>query len=92
MKSRADHNQDEIVEGLKKLGCSVVKLTMVGGGCPDLLIGAHGRDYLIEIKAGGNRLNNDQKRFHALWRGQIAIAHDLSEAIKIIYPQPGKLV
>jgi hypothetical protein len=90
MKSRADHNQAEIVEGLKKIGCLVMVLTMVGNGCPDLLVGFRGRNYLIEIKSKYARLSNDQRRWHILWRGEVAIAHTLDEAIGIVDPQSGK--
>lgn len=48
---KLDANQREIADGLARLGCTVVDLSAVGGGCPDLLVGYRGRTYLIEIKA-----------------------------------------
>lgn len=50
MRHRADKNQQDIVDELRDLGISVLILSQVGGGCPDLLIGHRGKNYLIEVK------------------------------------------
>ena len=36
MKKRTDFNQQEIINALRAIGCSVQDLSQVGRGCPDL--------------------------------------------------------
>jgi len=68
---RTDANQSAIVSALRAVGASVVDLSAVGKGCPDLLVGFRGRTYLLEVKnkAGRNRLTADQDVFLAWWHG-----------------------
>ncbi len=71
---RKDDNHDEVVRDLQRLGCSVIDLSQVGGGCPDLLIGWRGRNFLVEIKnpnrpPSATRLSASQEVFRHLWRG-----------------------
>jgi hypothetical protein len=89
MRSRVDANQAEIVAGLLYLGATVQHLHAVGHGCPDILVGFKGVNYLIEIKDGNKppsarKLTPDQERWHILWSGQKAIATSAEEAVKII--------
>lgn len=48
---RVDRNQKDIASALTAAGCTVQLLHMVGGGCPDLLVGVHGFTWLLEVKA-----------------------------------------
>ena len=87
--ARTDANQAEIVAGLLYLGATVQHLHAVGAGCPDILVGWRGNNYLIEIKDGDKppsrrKLTSDQVRWHALWSGQKAVAKNLDEAIAIL--------
>ena len=87
--ARVDENQKEIVEGLRKLGCSVALMHAVGEGFPDIQVGYRGVNYLIEIKDGNKipsarKLTPPQKKIHAEWRGQIAVAKNLQECFEII--------
>ena len=68
---KTDANQSSIVSALRQVGASVVDLSAVGKGVPDLLVGFRGRTYLLEVKnkAGRNRLTADQNVFMAWWRG-----------------------
>ena len=50
--ARADSNQAEIVDALRKVGASVQPIHTVGGGVPDLLVGFRGQNYLFEVKDG----------------------------------------
>ena len=50
MAKRTDHNQAEIVKALRAIGCSVQDLSQTGRGCPDVLIGYKGRNYLAEVQ------------------------------------------
>jgi len=66
---RVDANQKEIVKALRDRGASVLHLHQVGGGCPDILVGYAGYNFLIEIKDGTKppskqKLNVTQQEWH----------------------------
>ena len=94
-RGKLDANQPEIVAALKKCGCSVVSLSNLGFGCPDLLVGNGGRNWLMEIKDGTRkpserRLTTDERFFHASWRGQVCVVETVEEALSWI--EHGKAV
>jgi hypothetical protein len=72
-----DGNHETITLAFRGCGASVVDLSAVGGGCPDLLIGLDGYSLLVEVKlpAGpkggmkGRKLKPAQIEFNAAWRG-----------------------
>jgi len=82
--SRVDNNQPEIVRDLRRMGCTVCHLHEVGGGCPDLLIGYNGKNYLIEIKTITGQLNQNQIDFHRLWKGEVHTVKSSREALRAI--------
>ena len=73
--AKIDANHGEIVKALRSVsGVSVCSLAGVGCGCPDLLIGANGRTYLVEIKDGEKwpshrTLTPDQRTWIRKWTG-----------------------
>ena len=76
--ARVDRNQKEIVEHLRKKGATVQPLHTVGRGCPDLLVGYAGTNYLIEVKDGDKpasqrKLTPDEDAWHYMWMGQVAV-------------------
>ena len=84
--ARIDANQPQIVAALRKLGATVLHLHTIGKGAPDILIGYRGKNALAELKDGtkppsARQLTDDEKRFHAEWRGQVAIIESVDEAI-----------
>lgn len=81
---RVDANQAEIVADLRAIGASVQHLHEVGHGCPDLLVGFRGENYLFEIKSLGGRLTLEQRCWHDLWRGQLAVIRSIEEALAIM--------
>jgi hypothetical protein len=89
---RTDANHQEIAEAARTLGCTVLDLSRVGGGCPDLLIGVYmGRklNLLVEVKDGSKspsarKLTPDQERFHGDWRGQVAVVSTVSELLALL--------
>ena len=85
MPKRVDQNQIEIVQGLRKLGASVQCLHTVGRGCPDLLVGWRGVNYLLEIKMPGCKLTPDEQKWHESWNGQILLVRELFELLNIIF-------
>ena len=79
---KVDANQTEIVRALRGLGASVQSLSSVGNGCPDLLVGYRGRNFLIEVKAEDGSLNNDQSEWIIHWKGPVPIiARSAREAV-----------
>lgn len=87
--ARVDANQKIIVKALRQSGATVEHLHAVGSGCPDILVGYRGSNYLMEIKDGkkppsGRKLTPDQVEWHGAWRGQVAIVKSVTEALSVI--------
>ena len=87
--ANVDRNQPEIVAALRAAGATVEHLHAVGGGCPDLLVGYRGANYLLEVKDGqkvasGRTLTREQVVWHATWRGQKVIVEDIEQALRAI--------
>ena len=83
---RIDENQPLIVKALRDCGASVLSLSNMGQGCPDLVVGKDGRNWLMEIKdpsrkPSERRLTDDERVFHALWRGQVCVVETAEEAL-----------
>jgi len=81
---RTDANQAEIIRALTRAGCSVQDLSMVGQGCPDILVGRAERNYLMEIKTNDGKLNKKQKRWHSLWSGEKSVVRTVEEAFNAV--------
>jgi len=86
--ARVDDNQAEIVAALRAAGCTVQSLAAVGKGCPDAAVGFRGRNLLLEIKDGAKppskrKLTPDEERWHAAWRGQVAVVESVDEALGV---------
>ena len=94
--AKIDKNQPAIVEALRKAGASVQTLAAVGEGCPDLLVGKHGRNWLLEVKdpERGRKeyreketarvLTEDQHKWHFFWQGQVAVVWTAEEALELV--------
>lgn len=88
--AKVDDNQPEIVQALRKLGCSVQLLHAVGAGCPDLLVGWQGNSFLIEVKDGNKppsarKKTDAQVIWHDAWRGSpVAVVCNIREALEAI--------
>lgn len=86
---RLDDNHREIVLALIKAGASVQTVACIGSGCPDLLVGFRGRNYLLEIKdldkpPSRRRLTGNERDWQAEWRGQAATVGTVGEALSAI--------
>lgn len=84
--ARVDGNHQEIVEGLRGVGASVQSLATIGKGCPDILVGFRGVNYVMEIKDGNKppsarKLTPDEKKWHFDWRGEVHVVESLQEAL-----------
>ena len=87
--ARTDSNHREIIDGLRKEGFTVLDLSRVGQGCPDILVGYAGHNWLMEIKDGGKppsarRLPGPEQAFYDLWKGNVNVVCDLDQAVEII--------
>ena len=87
--AKIDANQGLIVNALRKVGASVQSLAAVGKGCPDLLVGYGGINYLMEVKDGNKvpsaqKLNIEQEHWHSVWTGAVHIVKSENDALKIL--------
>jgi hypothetical protein len=83
--AKVDANQPAIVDALRKAGASVECLHRVGAGCPDIIAGFRGTDYLLEIKVPGEKPNDLQSSWHLQWRGRrVAVVRTIAEALTAI--------
>ena len=83
--AKVDRNQSEIVAALRQAGATVEPLHTVGKGCPDLLVGFRGANYLLEVKDGQaspsrRQLNETQVDWHATWRGRVCKVDSIKQA------------
>lgn len=84
-----DGNQLEIMQALQDRGYSVQSLAAVGLGVPDLAVGRAGRNWFLEVKdptkpKGDRQLTPAQKKWHTLWRGQVAVVETVADALKAV--------
>ena len=69
---------------LRRAGCSVAITASLGHGFPDLVVGRHDKNYLLEIKHGSARLTDDEREFHETWRGSVAVVRSVEEALAAV--------
>ncbi len=75
-----DANEKEIVDALKKVGCSVVRINWL-----DLIVGYKGENYIIEVKMPKGKVSAGQQLIIDSWQGRKPeIARGIDDALKII--------
>jgi hypothetical protein len=84
MPKRIDGNQVEIVQALRDIGATVQSLASIGKGCPDLLVGYQGKNYLFEIKSENGKLTKDEAVWTSKWDGQVRVVCSPEQAIRIV--------
>ena len=84
LKCRVDGNQTAIVMALRAHGYSVMSLSTVGKGCPDLLVGVQSLNILLEVKMPKKKLRPQQEGFRACWKGQCATVTSAEDAVKVV--------
>jgi hypothetical protein len=87
MNYRTDSNHAEIVTALRQCGATVHSLANVGGGCPDLLVGFRGVNYLLEVKRPGKKLRQNQRKWHDDWRGGAVVVRSIDDALQAVGAQ-----
>lgn len=88
-KAKVDLNHAEIRDGLRQLGFSVLDLSRVGHGCPDLLVGGlhiHLNMYcliLVEVKQEKGKLTPEEETFFEEWKDYPRIiARDIEDVLE----------
>ena len=83
---RVDVNQKEIVHALRTFGATVQDLSMVGQGCPDLLVGFRNCTILIEVKRDGKaKYTSHQIEWNENWKGGlVARIESIDDAIALL--------
>jgi hypothetical protein len=85
--ARTDANHGEIIDTLRKAGCTVLDLSRQGGECPDIAIGHGGLVALAEIKDGkkppsARRYTEAQLRWREHWTGGCMLITSVDDAIE----------
>jgi len=85
-KKRVDENQRAITHTFIALGASVLNLSTVGRGCPDLLVGYRGKSVLVEVKRNEKAsFTEPQIKFMQEWRGgPVSRIDSVDAAIRLI--------
>src|SRR3990172_4991298 len=89
-RARTDENQAAYVRALRQIpGVSVLDLSRLGQGAPDLAVGYDGRTTLVELKnpampPSARKLTPDEERFRDGWTGSYLTTTDLSEILEAI--------
>jgi hypothetical protein len=86
-KKRVDENQNQIIHTFIALGATVLNLSRVGQGCPDLLIGYKGKhSILVEVKSNERKpFTEPQVKFMQNWRGgPVSRIDSVDAAIRLI--------
>jgi hypothetical protein len=91
---KIDENQPDIVLAFQGAGCSVQSLAPVGLGCPDLLVGCRGVDFLVEVKnpdraKGGKDYDGKTLRIQSEWRARwlgrrVEVVSTRAEALSLV--------
>ena len=66
---KVDNNQLDIVKAFRSMGATVLNLSGVGKGCPDLLIGYKNISVLVEVKSKTGKFTEPQLKFMEQWQG-----------------------
>lgn len=82
--AQVDANHAEIVDAFRKMGATVLDLSRVGGGCPDLLVGRRGENLLVEVKTARGKLRETQQKFFSEWRGQCCVVRSVADVLVIM--------
>ena len=81
---RTDSNHKEIMQAFRSVGATVLDLSRVGMGCPDLLISHQGSQALVEVKAPGGKFTPQQKLFMTCWQAPVHKIETVQEAVELV--------
>ena len=85
---RKDANHNAVAGALLDIGCSVLDLSPMGRGVPDLLVASNRLTALVEVKDGAKppskrALTPAQKKFFATWRHPVLVVTSVDEALAL---------
>ena len=80
--AKRDKNEADIVRVLEYVGATVTPLSDTG--CPDLLVGYDGENYLLEVKGKRGKLTVDQIAWHQTWAGSVQVVRNADEALRAL--------
>ena len=76
---RLDENHAAIRAELERAGAVVVP-----DGPVDLIVGYHGKNYLLEVKTEKGKLRPKQEQFIRRWKGQVHVVRSVEDALAVI--------
>jgi hypothetical protein len=80
--AKRDANEFKIIKYLRRVGCSVEQLSQ--GGIPDLLVGWHGENLLLEVKTATGKLTKTQVEWHSRFKGTVYIVRSVAETKEVL--------
>ena len=86
-----DHNHDELVAYLNRIGCKVIDMSGVGDKFPDLLV-LCSELLIVEVKNlktgyGRRGLNDGQREFATWWTiegGKVYVIHNTADCLTLV--------
>lgn len=87
--AKIDRNHREIVAALRAHGFGVQSLAPVGKGCPDLLVSARGKWYVLEVKAQKGLLRALQATWASNHCAPVHVVRSVDDALHAISGRPG---
>lgn len=83
--AKKDANHNVIADAFSKLGCSVFDTSQLGKDFPDMVIGMHGINVLIEVKRDAKaKLTDGQFKFFHEWKGWTAVVRGIDDVPPIV--------
>lgn len=88
-RARKDDNHHDIANVFIKAGASVLDMSQLGDGAPDIAVGYRNQNIFIEIKDGSKppskrKLTPDEVEFQQTWQGRYEVVKNTDEALKIL--------
>ena len=86
---RVDANHAEIIAAFRKLGCSVLDMSGLGDGAPDICVGFGGIQIMCELKDGtkppsARKLTKAEEEFRLNWTGGYKIVESLEHVAETV--------
>lgn len=83
--AKKDANHNDIASYLEERGFTVLDLSRVGHGCPDMAVSftkANGEKFsaVVEVKKPGGKLNPAQQAVRSTWQGAYVVAENGPQA------------
>lgn len=88
-RGKVDSNHKAIREALESAGASVQSMANLGRGCPDLLVGLRGQNFVLEVKDGSippskRKLTEHEANWIHTWRGQVDVVYNAQDALACV--------